>query len=64
MMRDARAESDAMSAHRPTEGKILPSTERADYVSGNRDSPVSEDGVRRYDDEISLQRGHMKRGSV
>ncbi len=66
MMKDARAESDAMSSGRSADGKVLPSTESGEYEDGKRDSPISEGS--RFDDELENLKhhrsGHMKRGSV
>ncbi|KAK8082503.1 hypothetical protein PG996_001284 [Apiospora saccharicola] len=71
MINNARAESDAMSG-RGGDGKVLPSTERADYDhSAKRNSvPLSEGEASNFDDVeldgMTRRRGssHFKRGSI
>ncbi|KAK8113672.1 uncharacterized protein PG998_001838 [Apiospora kogelbergensis] len=71
MINNARAESDAMSG-RGGDGKVLPSTERADYDHGaKRNSVPLSDGEASNFDDVELdgmtrRRGssHFKRGSI
>lgn len=71
MINNARAESDAMSG-RGGDGKVLPSTERADYDrNAKRNSvPLSEGEASNFDDVeldgMTRRRGssHFKRGSI
>ncbi|KAK5663927.1 hypothetical protein OQA88_138 [Cercophora sp. LCS_1] len=75
MINNARAESNAMSSARSTDGKVLASTETADYEMGGTSSggkrsslPLSDGEGSPFDDDLeSLKRRHtagMSRGSV
>jgi hypothetical protein len=70
MINNARAEADAMTS-RGSDGKVLPSTERADYDHhGKRSSvPLSEGEGCNYEDvdmdALSRHRAvNLKRGSI
>ncbi|TLD33360.1 hypothetical protein PspLS_00368 [Pyricularia sp. CBS 133598] len=67
MINNARAESDALAQGRGLSdgSKILLSTERSDYDSDKRGSPISDDGASHlYHDDMHRRAVGMKRGSV
>lgn len=69
MINNARAESDAMSSGRSTDGKGLPHSERGEYeMDGkSRNSPtISDGGDSAFDDDVESRRrsANIQRGSV
>lgn len=70
MINNARAESDAIAAGRSAEGKVLPSTEAAEFESrrkGGSGSLSEREGSPFEDDIESVEQRRddtMKRGSV